>query len=67
VKDAELDAVDAEVIFSILGATTRRGGHEAAREMVRIYNDWRVRLPDEPGQHPRCRRPPCFVRLYCRA
>jgi predicted TIM-barrel fold metal-dependent hydrolase len=40
VKDAELDGVDAEVIFGILGAATRLGDHEAAREMFRIYNDW---------------------------
>src|SRR5262245_42802082 len=42
VKDAELDGVDAEVIFGILGAATRLGDHEAAREMFRIYNDWLV-------------------------
>src|SRR5262245_38447046 len=40
VKDAELDGVDAEVIFGILGAATRLGDHEAAREMFRIYNNW---------------------------
>jgi predicted TIM-barrel fold metal-dependent hydrolase len=40
VQDAELDGVDAEVIFGILGAATRLGDHEAAREMFRIYNDW---------------------------
>ena len=39
-KDAELDGVDAEVIFGILGAATRLGDQEAAREMFRIYNDW---------------------------
>jgi predicted TIM-barrel fold metal-dependent hydrolase len=38
VKDAELDGVDAEVIFGILGAATRLGDNEAAREMFRIYN-----------------------------
>ena len=42
VKDAELDGVDAEVIFGILGAATRLGDNEAAREMFRIYNDWLV-------------------------
>src|SRR5437660_405352 len=42
VKDAALDGVDAEVIFGILGAATRLGDHEAAREMFRIYNDWLV-------------------------
>jgi predicted TIM-barrel fold metal-dependent hydrolase len=39
-RDAELDGVDVEVIFGILGAATRLGDHEAAREMFRIYNDW---------------------------
>ena len=39
-KDAELDGVDAEVIFGILGAATRLGDREAAQEMFRIYNDW---------------------------
>jgi len=42
VKDAELDGVDAEVIFGILGAATRLNDHEAAKEMFRIYNDWLV-------------------------
>jgi hypothetical protein len=36
VKDAALDGVDAEVIFGILGAATRLGDDEAAREMFRI-------------------------------
>jgi predicted TIM-barrel fold metal-dependent hydrolase len=40
VKDAEMDGVDAEVIFGILGAATRLGDREAAREMFLIYNDW---------------------------
>jgi len=42
IKDMELDGVDAEVIFGILGAATRLNDHEAAREMFRIYNDWLV-------------------------
>jgi predicted TIM-barrel fold metal-dependent hydrolase len=41
-KDAEMDGVDAEIIFGILGAATRLGDHDAAREMFRIYNDWLV-------------------------
>ena len=41
-KDAEMDGVDAEIIFGILGAATRLGDHEAAKEMFRIYNDWLV-------------------------
>jgi predicted TIM-barrel fold metal-dependent hydrolase len=42
VKDDDLDGVDAEVIFGILGAATRLNDHEATREMFRIYNDWLV-------------------------
>jgi len=42
VKDQELDGVDAEVIFGILGAATRLNDHDAAKEMFRIYNDWLV-------------------------
>ena len=49
VKDAELDGVDAEVIFGILGAATRLGDREAAAEMFRIYNDW---LADFCGHYP---------------
>jgi predicted TIM-barrel fold metal-dependent hydrolase len=40
VKDMDLDGVDAEVLYGILGAATRLGDHEAANEMFRIYNDW---------------------------
>ncbi len=39
-KDMELDGVDAEVIYGILGAATRLADHHAANEMFRIYNDW---------------------------
>src|SRR6185437_3952219 len=39
-KDMERDGVQAEVIFGILGAATRLSDHEAAKEMLRIYNDW---------------------------
>src|SRR5688572_6631320 len=49
VKDAELDRVDAEVIFGILGAATRLGDREAAQEMFRIYIDW---LADFCSHHP---------------
>ena len=41
-KDQDLDGVDAEVLFGILGAATRLNDHEAAKEMFRIYNDWLV-------------------------
>jgi len=40
VKDQDLDGVDAEVLFGILGAATRLNDHEAAKEMFCIYNDW---------------------------
>ena len=40
IKDMELDGVQAEVIFGILGAATRLNDHDAAKEMFRIYNDW---------------------------
>ena len=40
VKDMDLDGVQAEVLYGILGAATRLGDHEAATEMFRIYNDW---------------------------
>jgi len=42
VKDQDLDGVDAEVLFGILGAATRLNDHDAAKEMFRIYNDWLV-------------------------
>ena len=41
-KDMELDGVQAEVIFGILGAATRLNDPVAANEMFRIYNDWLV-------------------------
>jgi predicted TIM-barrel fold metal-dependent hydrolase len=39
-RDMDLDGVQAEVIYGILGAATRLNDHEAAAEMFRIYNDW---------------------------
>src|SRR5258708_38658304 len=36
----EKDGVDAEIIFGILGVASRVQDHEAANEMLRIYNDW---------------------------
>src|SRR5262249_34040657 len=41
-RDMDLDGVQAEVIFGILGAATKLNDHEAATEMFRIYNDWLV-------------------------
>lgn len=40
IKDMELDGVDAEVLYGILGAASKLSDHEAANEMYRIYNDW---------------------------
>src|ERR1700691_2905187 len=40
IKDMDRDGVDAEIIFGILGVASRLRDHEAANEMLRIYNDW---------------------------
>ncbi len=40
IKEMEKDGVDAEIIFGILGVASRLEDHEAANEMLRIYNDW---------------------------
>lgn len=40
IKDLDRDGVDAEVIYGILGAASRLEDHEAANEMLRIYNNW---------------------------
>ena len=40
IKDMNRDGVDAEIIFGILGVASRVRDHEAANEMLRIYNDW---------------------------
>src|SRR5258707_15210763 len=39
-KDQDRDGVQAEVLYGILGATSRLNDDEAAGEMLRIYNDW---------------------------
>jgi predicted TIM-barrel fold metal-dependent hydrolase len=57
VKDQDLDGVDAEVLFGILGAATRLNDNEAAKEMFRIYNDWLVEF-----QKP---YPDRFIGLAC--
>jgi predicted TIM-barrel fold metal-dependent hydrolase len=57
VKDQELDGVDAEVLFGILGAATRLNDNEAANEMFRIYNDWLVEF-EKPYPHR-------FIGLAC--
>src|SRR5438046_7201415 len=40
VKDQDRDGVQAEVLYGILGATGRLNDHEAATEMLRVYNQW---------------------------
>ena len=40
IKDLDRDGVDAEVIYGILGASSRLNDKEASNEMLRIYNDW---------------------------
>jgi len=40
IRDMDRDEVDAEIIFGILGVASRLRDHEAANEMLRIYNDW---------------------------
>ena len=39
-KDQDLDGVQGEVLYGILGAATRLKDDEAAMEMMRIYNEW---------------------------
>jgi predicted TIM-barrel fold metal-dependent hydrolase len=56
-RDMDLDGVQAEVLYGILGAATKLRDHEAATEMVRIYNDWLVDF---------CRRDPArYLGLAC--
>ena len=38
--DQDRDGVQGEVLYGILGAAQRLGDAEAAREMMRIYNEW---------------------------
>jgi predicted TIM-barrel fold metal-dependent hydrolase len=40
VKDQDRDGVQAEVLYGILGASSRVNDPEAAVEMLRVYNDW---------------------------
>ena len=40
IKDQDLDGVQAEVLYGILGASTRLADPEAAIELMRIYNAW---------------------------
>lgn len=40
VKDQDLDGVQAEVLYGVLGASGRLDDDDAATEMLRIYNSW---------------------------
>src|SRR5262245_25590820 len=40
VKDQERDGVQAEVLYGVLGASSRLNDPEAAVEVMRIYNEW---------------------------
>ena len=40
IRDQDLDGVQGEVLYGILGAAMRLGDDEAAAEMMRIYNTW---------------------------
>src|SRR5262249_11193748 len=48
-RDQERDGVQAEVLYGILGTTARLEDHEAAVEVMRIYNEW---LADFCSTHP---------------
>src|SRR5499433_889152 len=49
IKDQDLDGVQGEVLYGILGATGRMGDPEATVEVMRIYNEW---LADFCSTHP---------------
>src|SRR6185436_9643940 len=40
VKDQDRDGVQGEVLYGVLGATSRLSDPEAAVEVMRVYNDW---------------------------
>jgi len=48
-KEQDRDGVQAEILYGILGATSRLNDDEAAGEMLRIYNDW---LAEFCSRHP---------------
>lgn len=49
VKDQDRDGVQAEVLYGVLGATSRLNDAEAAVEVMRIYNEW---LAEFCSAHP---------------
>lgn len=48
-EDQDRDGVSAEVLYGILGASSRLNDPEAATEVMRIYNEW---LADFCDEHP---------------
>jgi len=42
IRDQDLDGVQGEVLYGILGAAQRLGDPLASEEMMRIYNDWLI-------------------------
>jgi len=48
-RDQDLDGVQAEVLYGILGATGRMNDPEAVVEVMRVYNEW---LADFCSTHP---------------
>ena len=48
-KDQDIDGVQAEVLYGVLGSSGRLNDGDAACEMLSIYNDW---LHDFCKQHP---------------
>jgi len=49
IRDQDLDGVQGEVLYGILGATGRMNDPEATVEVMRIYNEW---LADFCATHP---------------
>ena len=49
IKDQDRDGVQAEVLYGVLGASSRMNDPEASVEVMRIYNEW---LADFCSKHP---------------
>ena len=49
IKDQDRDGVQAEVLYGVLGASSRMNDPEAAVEVMRVYNEW---LADFCSKHP---------------
>src|SRR4030095_5437146 len=44
VKDQDRDGVQAEVLYGVLGASSRLNDPDAAVEVMRVYNEWLAAL-----------------------